>query len=435
MHTFPTSRPANPRTALVVGADGFLGGFIVAALRERGWRVLRGVRRPTGAEDERFVDLASMRTPQSWRAALQNVEAVVNVAGILRERGAQSFQAIHVDGPLAMARACIDAGVPRIVQISALGDAGDGEFIASKHRGDEKLLALNAQALVLRPSVVYSAAGSYGGTALLRALAGLPGILLLPGEGRWMLQPIAAADLGILVARAAQGDQCGIYEVGGAQPISLRDYQACWRQWLRIPGRRTFAVPEWLVSANVWLAEQLGRGPMGETMWRMLRRGNLPEMDALIRLQRDFDFAPLALEEALAQRPSQVQDRWQAQLYLLAPALRVAIVLVWLLSALTGWRTPAQSIAELTADSALQGWPTLALARSTAVLDVLLAAWLASGWRPRWAIGLMSLSVLAYTIVFGCLLPSLWLEPLGGLAKNLLILPALAVAWVLAERR
>ena len=428
----PTPRS---RTALVLGSDGFIGGFIVAALREQGWRVLRGVRRLTDAQDERFVVLARMRTAQSWCAALEDVEVVVNAAGILRESGAQSFEAIHIDGPLAMARACIDAGIHRVVQISALGVAGDGEFVASKHRFDDELMTLNPQAVVLRPSVVYSAAGSYGGTSLLRALAGLPGILVLPGAGQWMLQPIAAEDLGDLVTRAVQGDQRGIYEVGGPKAISLRDYQTCWRQWLRIPGRRTFAVPEWLVTAQVWLGERLGSGPMGETMWRMLRRGNLPEADALVRLQRDFDFVPRALQEALAQRPSQVQDRWQAQLYFLAPVLRVAIVLLWLLSAWAGWRTPAQSIAALTADSAMQAWPTLALARSTAVLDVLLAVWLASGWRPRWAIGLMGLSVLAYTLSFGSLLPALWLEPLGGLAKNLLILPALAVAWVLAERR
>ncbi|MBK7013934.1 MAG: hypothetical protein IPH43_15985 [Xanthomonadales bacterium] len=60
--------------ALVVGADGFLGGFIVAALRARGWRVLRGVRQLNGADDERCTDLARMHAPQDWQAALANVE-------------------------------------------------------------------------------------------------------------------------------------------------------------------------------------------------------------------------------------------------------------------------------------------------------------------------------------------------------------------------
>lgn len=47
----------------------------------------------------------------------------------------------------------------------------------------------------------------------------------------------------------------------------------------------------------------------------------------------------------------------------------------------------------------------------------------------------MGISVSAYTLAFGVLLPAQWLDPLGGLAKNLVVLPALAVAWVLADRR
>jgi len=186
---------------------------------------------------------------------------------------------------------------------------------------------------------------------------------------------------------------------------------------------------------QVWLAERLGRGPVGETMWRMLRRGNITHADAGPRLLRDFGMLPRALDEVLAMQPSQVQDRWQAQAYFLAPLLRVSIIAVWLLSALAGWLTPAATIEALADGSLLQAMPMTALARATGALDLSLAVWLASGWRPRWAIALMAASVLAYTVAFGLLLPALWLESLGGLAKNLIILPALGLAWVLAERR
>lgn len=47
----------------------------------------------------------------------------------------------------------------------------------------------------------------------------------------------------------------------------------------------------------------------------------------------------------------------------------------------------------------------------------------------------MLLSVLLYTAFFGLLLPGQWLDPLGGLAKNLVILPALLILRVLLERR
>lgn len=111
-----------------------------------------------------MADFARMTTPESWRETLRGVDAVVNAAGILRETGRQTFARIHIGGPLALARACVEAGVKRFVQISALGQPGDGEFIASKHRFDEALLALSLEAVVLRPSVVYAASGSYGGT-------------------------------------------------------------------------------------------------------------------------------------------------------------------------------------------------------------------------------------------------------------------------------
>lgn len=431
------SAPGAPPTVLVLGGQGFIAGFLVAALRGRGWRVLRGVRDPGPAprEDERHCDFAAMTAPAQWREALRGVDAVVNAAGILRERGRQTFETIHVAAPLAVARACVDAGVRRFVQISALGLPGDGAFVASKHRFDAALLALPLSAVVLRPSVVYSAAGSYGGTSLLRALAALPFAHAVPGDGRWLIQPIAAEDLGELVARAVEGDACGLFEVGGPEVLSLRDYQSAWRRWLRIPGDSVLRTPEALVGIQVALGEVLGRGPMGATMWRMLRRGNVAADDMLPRLREAFGFAPRRLADALAARPSQVQDRWQARLYPLAPVLKAGVVALWLLSAWAGFVAPAAEIERLAAGSALAGFAPVALARAAAGLDLLLALWLLSGWRPRGCVALMGASALAYTLAFGALIPPLWLDPLGGLAKNLVVLPALAALWVLVDRR
>ncbi len=429
--------PGTVPTVLVLGGHGFIAGFLIAALRGRGWRVLRGIRdpgRPLQA-DERLCDLATMTAPEDWREALQGVDAVVNAAGILRERGRQTFETLHVAGPLAAARACADAGTRRFVQISALGLPDDGAFVASKHRFDAALLALPLSAVVLRPSVVYSASGSYGGTSLLRALAALPLAQPLPGDGRWPIQPIAAEDLGALVARAVEGDVRGLFEVGGPEVLSLRDYQRTWRRWLRIPGDRAVAIPQALVGVQVTLGEALGTGPMGTTMWRMLRRGNVAGDDMLPKLQAAFDFVPRTLDEALAAHPSQVQDRWQAQSYFLAPMLRAGVIVLWLLSAWAGFATPPGTIEHLAAGSPLAGLAPVALARAAAGLDLLLAVWLLSGWRPRGCVALMFASVLAYTLAFGLLLPAQWRAPLGGLAKNLVVLPALAALWALSDRR
>ncbi|HRD73338.1 MAG TPA: SDR family oxidoreductase, partial [Aquimonas sp.] len=334
-----------------------------------------------------------------------------------------------------LAQACVARGVRDFVQISALGDPADGEFIASKHRFDAALLALPLRAVVLRPSVVYASRGSYGGTSLLRALAALPWAVPLPGHGAWLMQPLEAEDLAELVVAALSGEQLGVFEVGCAEAISLRDYLLQWRAWLRIAGQRTVRVPVAVVDLAVAFSERMAAGPMGQTVWRMLKRGNVCAPDAHARLQQHFGTAPRDLTTVLAAQPSQVQDRWQAQLYLLVPVLRIAVILLCLLSAWAGFTTPAAQIETLSAGSLLADLQPVAWARFAGAADLVLALWLGSGWRPRWAVSATLGMVSGYTLVFGALLPALWLDPLGGLAKNLVLLPALAVLWVLSDRR
>ncbi len=431
-----SAHTASQRTALVTGAGGFLAGFIIAALRERGWRVLRGVRSPEVVDaDERHCDFERLPTPRHWAPVLDGVDAVVNVAGILRETGQRRFDTIHHDAPLALAQACVECGVRRFVQISALGNATDGAFVTSKHRFDDALLALPLQAVVLRPSVVYSASGSYGGTSLLRALTATPGVLPMPGKGEWPIQPLAAEDLAQLVVRALESEVRGAFEAGGPQPITLCAYQQRWRAWLGLPPAFVLRVPTALVSLGVTMSEWLGRGPMGATTWHMLRRGNVTGPDACERLHRNFGFAPRALDDVLATRPSQVQDRWQAQLYFIVPALRTGIVLLLLISAWAGFATPAAAIEHLATGSLLAALHPVELARGAAVIDLVLGTALLIGTRVRWVIGAMLALVGVYTLAFGLLLPTLWLDPLGGLVKNLVVLPALATLWVLSERR
>ncbi len=56
MEPLPQASPDNVgRTVLVVGGAGFIGGYLVAALRRHGWNVLRAVRAKGRAlaDDER----------------------------------------------------------------------------------------------------------------------------------------------------------------------------------------------------------------------------------------------------------------------------------------------------------------------------------------------------------------------------------------------
>lgn len=418
----------------MVGGGGFIGGYVVAALRDAGWQVRCVVRQPRGPEDV-HGDLMQLVTPADWFPYLDGVELVVNAAGILRETAGQRFEPVHVAAPLALAEACGARGIRRFVQVSALGDPGDGEFVASKHRADARLLGMGGlDAVVLRPSVVYATGGSYGGTSLLRALAGFPGVLPLPGDGRWLIQPVAAEDLAKVVCLAASASDTGVFDVAGPEPITLRGYLHAWRDWLRIAPARDLRIPENLVAALVAVAERLGKGPLSRATWRMLRSGNIADASAGPRLLAAFGFAPRAMGKVLARTPSQVQDRWHARLTLLEPVLHVGVIVLFLLSAIAGFATPQAQIEQLAGDSVLLPMAP-ALARGGAVFDLVLGLLLLVGWKQRYVIAAMALLVLAYTVILGTTVPSLWLDPLGGMAKNLVVVPALGVLWILADRR
>lgn len=418
----------------MVGGGGFIGSYIVAALRARGWQV-RSLVRTARTQGDVTGELSHLCTPEAWLPYLDGIDRVVNAAGILREKRGQRFDLVHERSPLALAAACRSAGIRRFVQISALGDPADGEFMASKHRADAALLATEGlETVVLRPSVVYSATGSYGGTSLLRALAAFPGVQPVPGQGNWPLQPLAAEDLATVVVRALERTATGLFEVGGPDPITLGDYLRRWRGWLRMPAAPVVRVPVALVTFMVAIAERVGNGPLSLATWRMLRRGSTTAPGAAERVRATFDVSPRPLDAVLAATPSQTQDRWHARLWLLEPLLRSGVVALFLLSAWAGFATSAEEIEHLAHGSTMLPAPVW-MARGSAAVDLVLGVLLIACWRERLTIGLMLALVVGYTLVIGLALPAAWLDPLGGLAKNFVVIPALAVLLVLADRR
>lgn len=427
---------------LVTGAYGFIGAHIVAALTAAEHEVICAVR---GARvDSRFpglkaiaCDMARDVDQEVWLPRLAGIDAVVNVAGILREHRGVTFAVVHEQAPMALFRACQQQGIRRVIQISALGEPDDGEFIASKHRCDDALANLDLDWLVLRPSLVYSARGSYGGTSMLRALAGLPGVLPLPGAGTQPLQPIAAEDVGLAVVAALTPAACRreVLELVGPEVLSVRDYLLAWRRWLGFAQPRTVAVPSVLVRWSAMLGERLGNGPLGLTMARMLDRGNVGSAEASTRLGQCLGLAPRTLIQALDESPSHTQDRWHARLYFWLPTLRVLIALLWIGSGVVGWLIPVAEVVAAAPSESLSPGTLLTLARLTASADLILGVLCLLRWRPRLVLSLMLLMLLGYTLAIGILWPAHWLDPYGGLLKNLPLLAALAVLLATDERR
>lgn len=214
----------------VFGGSGFVGRHVVRALVRHDYRVRVAVRRPDlanylqplGRVGQVELVQANLRFPRSVESALRGADAVVNLAGILAEKGRQRFDEVHVHAPAMIAHAA-PAGIP-MVHVSALGASlhSRSAYAHSKAQGEAEIHTARPGAVILRPSVMFGQGDSFFNrfATLARALPVLP---LAGAETKF--QPVFVGDVAEVAARAVDGrvPDGRIYELGGPDILSLRE--------------------------------------------------------------------------------------------------------------------------------------------------------------------------------------------------------------------
>ncbi len=426
---------------LLTGANGFVGRHLMTSLQEAGHSVTASVRNPDAfrrqwpSVDVMACDFMTDQDRQLWCDRLAGFDAVVNCAGVLQRSPGVDPEAIHHKGPAALFDACNELKLRKVVQISAIS-AREGvatEYAQTKCRGDAHLMALDLDWVILKPSLLY-AKGSYGGTSLIRALAAMPLAVPLPGRGDQLFQPLHLDDLGRTVVKVLEEPVYAktILEPAGPETLSLREILLQYRSWLGIRGAACVALPLWLVKASCRVGDLLGIGALRTTSLQQILEGNCGDNQGF---EKAIGFRPATLRESLQNAPSDVQDRWHAQLYFLAIFVTFALSATWILSGAIGlWVLP--EVGEKVAGRiGLYGVAADIAAFGTCLMDIVVGLWVAS----RRAAGLCALVqmaiVLAYSLVLGIAIPELWSDPFGSLIKNLPMLALIPVWAVLARGR
>ncbi len=428
---------------LLTGANGFIGGQLLAGLTARGHEVVGAVRNPATLRG-RFPDVDAVAVDfnrdiaaSDWMSRLAGIDAVINCAGVLHGGQGQDIEAIHAKAPIALFDACVAAEVRRVVQISAISaDAEAGTIYAlTKKRADDHLRSLPLDWTVLRPSLIYGE-GSYGGTSALRGLAGLPLITPMVGDGSASFRPLHIDDLVETVVRVIESERFvgETLDPAGPEIVSLRDLVLRYRSWLGLRPALTFPLPPLLMALAARIADLGGGGPLGTASLEQLRYGNAGGAAAAAFADR-IGFTPRRLQAALSRRPAQTQDLWHARLYFMRPVLRAALILLWIGSAIAGLLAPVAAYADVAAAFATFSLPARPLAIAFSAVDLLIAAALLLRWRPRVLASLQLAVIGGYTILLSAMVPGLWLDPFGALLKNLSILAAICVWAILEEER
>ncbi len=337
--------------------------------------------------------------------------------------------------PKAFIAAAERAGVMRVVLISAISARKDvpTDYATSKLAGEAALRGSDLDWTILRPSLVYGD-GSYGGTSLMRGLAGLPFVVPLPGDGSFAFTPIHVRDLARSVRMACEGGLPArqTLEPVGPETLTLRDLLRRYRAWLGFGPARFVGVPMPLMRLLARIGDMLGSGPIATNSLVQMIAGNAGDSEAFARA---IGFAPQSLGAALRDRPAQVQDRWHARLFFLALLLKATLVLMWLVSA---WLGLAHGEAQTEAVVRSLGLPDSSadgLRIGSSLIDIGVGAQLLLE-RSAARSAVVQLAVVAgYTLVIGWALPGLWLDPLGPLIKNFPVMLAIAVYGVIGDKR
>jgi NADH dehydrogenase len=216
----------------VFGGSGFLGRHVVRALAKRGYRIRVAVRRPDlaghlqplGRVGQIHAVQANVRYPGSVEAAARDADVLINLVGILFERGRQRFEAVQSFGAEAVALAAAAFGA-RLVHVSALGadETAPALYARTKATGEKLVLAAVPDAVILRPSVVFGPEDDFFNK--FAAMARIAPALPLIGGGETRFQPVFAGDIGAAVLAAVEGRAAAgqIYELGGPEVKSFKE--------------------------------------------------------------------------------------------------------------------------------------------------------------------------------------------------------------------
>ena len=224
--------------------------------------------------------------------------AVVHLVGVIRERGAYTFDAVNRVGTANVVDAAREAGVRVFVHVSALGvsDSPDFPYLLSKWRGEQAVINGGVPYTILRSSTYFGPGDRFIGTlaALVKAFPIIP----VPGNGRTLYQPLHVEDMARCVASALKlpEPRGQTVDLGGPRHLTHDQILDTIARTYHLK-RLKFHVPLALMRMMVAIMERLAPSPPATLhQLRMLSVDSVTELDSVERI---FGFQPRPLDGAI----------------------------------------------------------------------------------------------------------------------------------------
>ena len=256
----------------ITGANSGVGKILLRHLAARAdIQVVACVRSAQAAADLPASPRVSARAidydnPEGLAATLKGAGCVVHLAGILFEGPTSSYQTANVDVTKAVADACKNTGVPRVVLVSVLGadPKSANRYLSSKGRAERIVSESGLSAAIIRTPILLGP-GMAGARAIVHQASQRKVTLL--GGGRHSIRPLDVDDLSRAVLRCCERSGAGvaIYELVGPEPTTYRDVIA---RAAALMGHEVSvrSMPVWLAKLGATITGWTRRGVMTPTV-------------------------------------------------------------------------------------------------------------------------------------------------------------------------
>lgn len=320
-------------TALVTGAGGFLGQYIVEQLVARGQPVRTFSRKSYPSLKRLGVDAreGDLRDANAVNAACDGVEVVYHAAGVAGIWGSwEHYHGINTLGTEHVIAACQQHDVRKLVYTSSPSVTFDGShqrnidetvpypdhwlchYPHTKALGEQLALAASGETLLtcaLRPHLIW---GPRDGHLIPRLITRAEsGKLRIVGDGQNLVDMVYVENAAEAHLQAADALKPGAPTCGRAYFITQGEPVNCW-QWINEILAMVNLAP---VTKRVSFTTAWRLGTAMEGVWKLLRRTDEPRMTRFLaaqlardhyfdisRARNDFGYAPRISTETGMQR-------------------------------------------------------------------------------------------------------------------------------------
>ncbi len=213
------------RGIVVTGANGFVGKNLRNFLHKNKIKVL-GISRKNFRKHASEVKITSTNLLEpKLQTKLKNYDALVHLIGTGRRSPKSMFEEINLNLTKNVIKACKNAGIKKIIFISGLGvsRSNKSDYFISKYKAEQEIINSGLDYTIFRASYIIGKT-DYLTKTLSKQMK--KGIIIIPGSGKYRLQPISVADVAKIILEAINEKKFSkkILDLVGPQKISFEDF-------------------------------------------------------------------------------------------------------------------------------------------------------------------------------------------------------------------